>query len=360
MPDLIANVSTLQASLTRQRSIARLTTEMNQAETEVSTGMRADIFRDLGERATESVVLRSRIDRTENFLTSNELLSGRLEVTALGLSGIRSAAEDFLALAVGNRDAPGGTVQELKSSARSAIEQIVSQANQRFQGVSVFAGIDSDADTLQAWGSENAGTGLSPRDVLAGIVGQGPADATEAQAMVDEIAAVFDGTHADPGRRFGSTFYNGTPAQLPDGSTPARVEARIDEGVTLNYGIQANDAPIRKVLQGLSMIAAVDPALIEDEGAYSTYMSAAVDALSSGANGLIDTTGRLGNQQAMLERTMTAQEDRVSVYESRVLALESVDPYEAASRVSTLQSQLQASYAVTSRLANLSILNFMV
>ena len=60
-----------------------------------------------------------------------------------------------------------------------------------------------------------------------------------------------------------------------------------------------------------------------------------------------------------LERTMTAQEDRVAVYESRVLALESVDPYEAASRVSTLQSQLQASYAVTSRLANLSILNFM-
>jgi flagellar hook-associated protein 3 FlgL len=50
---------------------------------------------------------------------------------------------------------------------------------------------------------------------------------------------------------------------------------------------------------------------------------------------------------------------RQDIYKSQVVGLESVDPYEAASRISLLESQLQASYAVTARLSNLSFLYFM-
>ena len=39
--------------------------------------------------------------------------------------------------------------------------------------------------------------------------------------------------------------------------------------------------------------------------------------------------------------------------------MEGVDPYEAATRLSALETQLQASYAVTARLSRMSFLNFL-
>lgn len=360
MADLMPNVSTLQSSLGRRRGIARLTVEMSRAETEVSTGRKADLFRDLGQRATESVVLRSRMTRNDNFVTSNTLLAGQLEVTALALTEIRDVSEDFLALAVGNRESKGGTVQALRDNAVATLQQVIGQGNLRFQGVSVFAGVDSAADSLAAWSEPDPATGLSPEDVIAAITGAGPTSAAEAEAMADEIAAIFDGTDPDPARRFEGVFYKGTPDTLAGGGVAPRVEARIDEGVTIRHGVQANDQPFRDLIRGLVMIASVDPAQIEDEGAYSAYMTRAVDAVAAGTSGLLAASGRLGGQQALVERTITAQEDRRDIYNSRVLALESVDPYEAGSRVKTLEAQLQASYAVASRLANLSILNFLV
>ena len=52
-------------------------------------------------------------------------------------------------------------------------------------------------------------------------------------------------------------------------------------------------------------------------------------------------------------------EARIDIYQSRVLDLEGVDSYEAATRISLLETQLQATYAVTARLSQLSFLNYM-
>ena len=53
------------------------------------------------------------------------------------------------------------------------------------------------------------------------------------------------------------------------------------------------------------------------------------------------------------------QEDLLNVLNSRVLALEAVDPYEAATRLQLLETQLQSSYVLTSRLANMTLLNYL-
>ncbi len=39
-------------------------------------------------------------------------------------------------------------------------------------------------------------------------------------------------------------------------------------------------------------------------------------------------------------------------------AMESVDPYEAATRVNILMTQLESSYAVTGRISRMSLLNY--
>ncbi|MAY89039.1 MAG: hypothetical protein CML02_20235 [Pseudooceanicola sp.] len=358
MPDILSSVSTLQASLTRRRLTAQLTRDLGVAEKEATTGLRADVFRDLGARAASSVTLRSQIERTESYVTSNTLLAGRLDLTAQTMQGIREIAQDFLALAVANGQSTGATKTEVQAAARGALDQVIAAGNTRYQGKSLFSGIDTGAQALTEWQNDGP-SGLTPEQVMTVLIGTTPANTTEANTAIDKIDRAFDGTLGAVNRRYESTFYGGAPANQTSGAPNERLTARIDEGVELAHGVQANDPAFRDMLQGLSMLTALDPAEITDPDAYETYVGAAIDRLSSGISGMLDLETRLATQQELLDRTITAQEDLSDIYQSRVLDLEAVDPYEAATRLTLLETQLNSSYAITARLQNLTLLNFL-
>lgn len=353
MTSVLPNISTLQSALARRREHAQATEALSRAEKEVSTGVRADLFRDIGQRAAESVRLRHQVKRNEGYIASNKLLSGQMEIAALAINEMRKQGDDFLALAVSGAS-PGTPVSgELQNAARATIEKIMTGANTRYLGDHLFAGTKQDTAPLQPWDTVNPNTGLSPADVLASIVSGPPASVGNADTLIAEIASVFDGTHPDPDKRFEATFYNGTPQ-----AAGTRVEARIDESVVLSHGVQANDDSFRELMRGLAMLASVDVAQISDQATYSRYVNAAVDAISAGTRQLLEQESGLGLMQGVVEDTIAAQEKVNDIYSYRLVDIESVDPYEAASRLNLLQSQLEASYAVTARLSRLSILNF--
>lgn len=354
MADLIASVSTLQSSLARRRQHALLSQGISRAEKEVSTGLKADIFRDLGHRSSEAVRLHNLIERNEGFISSNKLLAGRMEITDLAMTDIRGVADDFLALAVSAANPGSAISSELQANAQFAINRIVAQANTVYQGSYIFAGIDEDTSPLQQWSNVNAATGLSPSDVIASIVGSGPATLADVSTITADLQSVFDGTNANANYNYEATFYNGTPQ-----AAGQRVEARIGEGVTLSHGIQANDAGFTELMRGLSMLVATDISQIQDDDTYAAYLDAAVQAISKGSTMLLDAQSRLGTMQGLVDETIEQQEQVNDVYSYRILDLEGVDSYEAATRLSQLQAQLEASFSVTARLSQLSLINFL-
>ncbi|MFC4669504.1 flagellin [Seohaeicola nanhaiensis] len=354
MADLLSNISTLQSSLARRRENARLTQGLARAEKETTTGLRADLFRDLGQRAAESVRLRNIVSRNEGFIASNKLLAGRMEVTSMAMSDIRKVAEGFLALAVSGSNPGSAISSELQANARIAIDQIIAQANTVYQGSHVFAGVDQDKTPMQGWERTNPSTGLSPQDVMSAIVASGPSSVADVAAIAAEVQSAFDGTHPNSGFNYEASFFNGTPQ-----SAGQRVEARIGEGVTITHGIQANDDGFRQLMQGLSMLASTDISQIQDQATYSAYLDVAVQNISQGSQTLLGDQTRLGSTQGLVEETIERHESVIQVYSTRMLDLEGVDEYEAATRLNLLKSQLEASYAVTARLQSLSLLNFL-
>ncbi|MCT4369492.1 hypothetical protein CLG85_003690 [Yangia mangrovi] len=129
--------------------------------------------------------------------------------------------------------------------------------------------------------------------------------------------------------------------------------------MSVAYGVQADDEAFRQVVKGLVMLVAQDPAEIGDGEAYNTWMGAAVEALSSGMSGLLETETQISTVAARLETENQKIADRAVLYKTRLLELDGVDAYEAASNVTMLQAQLEASYTITSRLSQLSFLNYM-
>lgn len=357
----VRTMSTLDALVSQRRVAADLNQRVSDAAKETSTGMKSDVFRALGLRASEALALRAGMARNEAFITSNEMLEKRLELTALTLRQARDTAQGFLDIAVSNVAEPTQTAGELQRAAQLALDRLTSQLNATFRGVPLFAGTNSGQLPLQQWSAAHPVTGLSPQDVLTSTIGAGLVDEADATAKVARLADIFS---SDPGvfpeeERFERSFFNGTPRLSGAGTPEPRVTARIDEATVLVHGVQVNDPAMTDLLRGLSMFAAIDVTQISDPEAYRVWAGAAVSALSSGVSGAIETEARLGSQQLTVSQTLTMQRDRHTLFNSQVLTLEGVDPYESATRLTQLQTQLEATYAVTARLSRLSFLNFM-
>lgn len=358
MINIFNPLSTLQASLSMRNNIAKTTTELQKASQEVSTGLRANVYADLGQASAIPLGLRAQMDRTQGFSDSNALLANKMDVMSTALGTVHDTAQSVLSQAVANLTQPGATAATLQQAAKAAIEQITTSLNANFGGEYLFSGTTSDKPPLQNHAAVNPASGLSPDQVTSGIVGAGPADAADAAAKAAQLDAAFAST-TGAGQDFEATFYNGTPAKDAGGNANPRITGQIAEGQTVTYGVQANDPEIRNVLKGLTMLASTDVSKITDPGAYKAWMETAVSALSGGVAGVTDTQARLGSQQQLVAQTKARQDDLKTVYTSRIASFESVDPYEAATRLTALQTQLQATYAATAQISKLSILNYL-
>ena len=276
------------------------------------------------------------------------------------LGGVRDIVQHFLEVSINYREGVRPTGAVLQDAARAAYEQIVAIMNTPYEGTQLFAGIDSVGPTLQPWAEANPASMLSPEDVMVAIVGGAITDAADASAKVGETALVFASANtAAPGANFETTFFNGAPLEVSPGVPSPRLSALIDTATSLNYGVQANDPAFTETLMGLAMIASVDPSQINDPAAYDTWMGAAIDAVGRGNELLVATETQLGGRSQLLTNTLERQNDRADLYQRQLKELEGVDQFEAASRVTALSTQLEATYAITARLSRLTFLNYL-
>jgi flagellar hook-associated protein 3 FlgL len=185
-------------------------------------------------------------------------------------------------------------------------------------------------------------------------------------------------TAAVPPLRVGSvpfatatSLVSGTPANTitwytgEAGSGPARATAvsRVDQSVTVQYGMRANEQAIRSQLQTLAVFAAVTTSPTNANAALQ------VRALSERvAQNLAPQTGRqtiediqsdLAAAQMTMKNAQSRQTTAQGMLQSIIDQAESVSSDQVASQILALQTNLQASYQTTAMLAKLSLTKFL-
>lgn len=147
------------------------------------------------------------------------------------------------------------------------------------------------------------------------------------------------------------------------GSPRSTAMARVDDAITVQYGAQANEDAIRRQLQAIAVF-----------GTFSTsptgqYSGGQVSALSlRTTQALTQQPGRqriedIQTDIAMAQNTMkdasTRQTQAKAQLQTIIDQAESASPDQVASEILALQNALQASYQVTSNLAQLSLVKFL-
>lgn len=139
--------------------------------------------------------------------------------------------------------------------------------------------------------------------------------------------------------------------------------AQIDDGRQLAYGARADQASIRDTVKMTALLASVeysDADDIEQRDSYRALTSRAGQVLNfKGTQSVESIVTNLGLAAATLGNTQERHDATMATANEILGDIQQADPYEVGVKLTTLQTQLQASYQVTSMLSQLSLVNFM-
>lgn len=355
----VGRVSTLQLNQMNRDLISKTSVSLQKAAQEVVTGRRVDVYLDLGPKAAISMNLRAREADVQAYISANNLLEGRLQVQLDSVDAVRNQTTDVLESILANASQPLAGAETIQIQAKTALEVTIAQLNVSHSGEALFAGTRSGAAPLTPYTQVNPNTGLSPEDVINSIITGPPTSLADVAQIVADLDAVFSSTATNPALNFEATFYNGTPELDGFGAPNPRISARIEPGLELEYGLQANDQPFRDVMKGLAMMSVFDVSEISDPDVYVAWMEEVTKILGDASLDVLTISAEVGFRQQQVETAQQRLEGLSSVHVTQLAELEEVDPYEAATRLTALETQLRVSYEVTAQLNSLTLLNYL-
>lgn len=340
----------LQNSLRLQVETGQLA--LTKAQKEASTGQYADFGLSLGGHASDAVSLSNSVGQLQTLVDSNSMVNTRLSSAQDALGQISDSAQTALDALLGITGSSGGSqIASVQNTVKNAFETATGAANLSASGEYLFGGTNSGTPPLNdyfASGGSSAKTafetsfqtffGFSIDDpAVAGISG------SQMNAFLDQAAADFDG-----------------PAWQADWSnaTDTPLTSRINTNEVIATSTTANSEGFRKLALGSVLTTELlGKALSPD--AKSAVAQRATTAIGDAISAIDADRATLGVAQSRVKQANDSISNQIDLVKTQMNDLESVDPYEAATRVNTLTTQLETSYALTSRISQLSLLNYL-
>jgi flagellar hook-associated protein 3 FlgL len=139
--------------------------------------------------------------------------------------------------------------------------------------------------------------------------------------------------------------------------------ARVDDAITVSYGIRGNEEALRTSVQSFATLAAVsfsgsDPTANDRYNALAQRIASNL-APSSTVQQISAIQTQIAGANLAANAAKTRIDDKKALLHGVLDSIENVDPNEVGVQLLALQTQLQASLQATSMLSKLSLVNFM-
>jgi flagellar hook-associated protein 3 FlgL len=343
-------ISSSALSGAARTAVMKLQVDLARAQKELATGRLADTGLSLGAATVEGVALRQSQAWHEAIVRTNASAAARLDVSQSALDGMGKTAQNVLSALLGARGSTAGRA-EIANQAKAALVSLTDQLNTELAGVHVFGG-DNSADIPMAGYYAPAATsrqsvaaaftmafGMSQTDPAVGTIG--------AQAMSQFLDGAFVAEFADA-----AWMGNWSVA------TSQNAIARIAADEKIEVSANANEATFRVLSQAYVMVADLGGQNLSQD-TFNMVLDRATKLIGNALNGLAAVRSRLGTAQDRVSSASERLATQGNIIANRLTKTEGVDSYEAATAANQIMTQLQASYAVTARIQQLSILNYL-
>jgi len=314
-----------------------LRSEMDRRTQELSTGEVTDIAQSLGGDTTKLAAVDRSLSLNQSYARAASDTASFLDVKQLGLERIDSLRGD-LADQLLLVEPTGATppIDAMSNIAQSSFSDLVSALNSSHGGRALFAGTASD------------GAALAGQTTILNALVNDVSGATDAASLLAAVDDWFDA----PGGGFETSAYVGGP----DAGNTRRIAA----GREVDLGDSAASRSMRQVLK-MTAIGAIanrsDLSLTERDRA--TLIRTAGEGLLSAAEGVATTRSALGAQQAKVELAQSQGAAEASVLSQIRNDYVGADPFETATALKEIQTQLETHYTLVARLSRLSLAEYL-
>ncbi|MCR9256847.1 MAG: flagellin [Alphaproteobacteria bacterium] len=338
--------------------------KLRQLEFQITSGLKSQSYSGLSADGGKLLDFESSTARYTSYIESIDQAERRLDVSQSAIaqleeSAIRARSEYFAVQP--NYDLDSTVRSTAGVQFESAIDEVSRVLNSFFEGRFLFGNETADQSGLNGGDTQLIDSFSEMITAVDANVGAGAYTSAALQNAVNTYLQLDNATgqiNQVAGVDQQAGYYN---AQTYDPSF--QTTARIDEGRTVDYGIDANELGVRRVVKGLLLM---NYAMREynDPTGFTTTAEAR-DAFDQGfqdlEQGLEDIrvlVGQTGVRQQTLKQVRAEHETTLALLEQQTAEVRDADAFEATTEFQRLQIQLQASYQVTASLQQLTLSNF--
>lgn len=344
-------ISTSALSAATRVSLIKTQTKLADAQKEVTTGRLADVGATLGYKTGQTVSLRQDHARLKTIIDTNSVVSTRLSATQAALKSLSDDAQLFVSqlIAARNRDTGAAVVQ---GQAEAALTSFTNTVNTALDGAHLFAGVNADVKPITNYfDTPTPANRQAVADAFVASFGTSAGDPANSSITAADMQTFLDGA-------FAALFDD--PAWTTDWSAASdqNVKSRISTSELVETSTNSNDIAYRKLAEAYAMVADLGIETL-NQAAYEVVVDTATRIAGEAIQDLAKEQSRLGTSQERIANANDRMSIQIDIMVNHITLLESVDPYEASTRVSALMNQVEAAYAMTARIQRLSLLNYL-
>jgi flagellar hook-associated protein 3 FlgL len=352
-----SGISSLTVQNAMRLTISDSQKQLSDSQKEVTTGKYADVGTALGGKTSSAVDLTSDSLRLQNLISTNAIAETRLDSSQSALDQIASAAEKVQQTLVGlGNSTDSTTLNSAKKTIKDSMDSFTAAANTSVNGEYLFSGVNTDVKPMADYNAVASDGTLSQakqefNQAFFSTFGMNPDDDGVSSISADDMTKFLTDT-LEP-MFTGSDWTSNWSSATDDTMT-----SRISKNEVVQTSTSANSDGFRY----FGLVSVIGSEMID--GNYSTATRNAMIAKATEYSGLAvsginDERTQLGLSQERVKDANNSLNAQKDIIDTQFGKLTGVDAYEASTKINNLQSLIETSYTLTSRLQKLSLVNYL-
>jgi flagellar hook-associated protein 3 FlgL len=279
---------------------------LNDGQLQISSGKKAQHYSGVARDVRRIVNVEAGHVRTTQFMSNNKLIDQRLQTMETNVSQIFELATQYKTLIINALNADNSSDLAMPIQTQALMDEVTALLNIEQDGRFLFSGTRTDIR---------------------------PVDQTGLPLIYTIPTANGDA----------SGYYVGDTTKLT---------VQADENFTVSYGITAGDVGFEQAIRAMHMVVIGPP---NDRAT----LDEALRVMDQAIDGISDIRTQIGASRAALENVNSRLNDFLLFTEQTISDLENTDITEVITTMNSDQVAVEASFAIISRLADLTLTRFL-
>jgi flagellar hook-associated protein 3 FlgL len=341
--------------------IANSTSVHQQLDTlteQASTGLVSQTYAGLGGQASVSLDLNPQLTALQNYQNNIGQATGSMQVTQATMTQLQQIAATFVSAIPSLNGVTSTNVDSVAAQANAALQQVADLLDTQDGGTYLFGGQDSANPPVPS--PDNILTSGFYTQINAAVA----ALSTNGASATAAATLAIGGSNASGTSPFSA--YMSQPAsaisapvvQTGQGGTVQTGLLASANSVATSSGTSTTGSYMRDLMRALATLGSLSSAQINDPG-FATLVQDTGTSLNGVVSAMAVDTGVLGNTQSTLAATQTQLSNTETALTGQLSSIQDVDMAQTISSLTSMQTQLQASYRLISGATSLSLVNFL-